>query len=104
MEIIFDVCRVDTCSSLDEAIRLIKAKPYDLVITDYNLNQPEQGALVGHTAKIVDPATKVIVMNSHVGDGENIRILSNADKYISKPFPLLPEFRVLINELIPLSE
>jgi signal transduction histidine kinase len=79
---------VDTVSSGEEALRVLGAKPYDLVLTDINL-PGVNGLEVVSAAKEADPETVVVVITGYASTGTAIDALrQGAYDYITKPFDL----------------
>lgn len=67
-------------SSASSALQLVKSKPVDLVITDYNL--PGGGAELGPALKRLMPHLPVVVLS---GDPEAAQAAEYADLLLPKP-------------------
>ncbi|HKW25083.1 MAG TPA: response regulator [Terriglobales bacterium] len=67
-------------SSANSAMELVKSKPVDLVITDYNL--PGGGSELGLTLKRLLPRLPVVVLS---GDPEAAQATDYADLLLPKP-------------------
>jgi signal transduction histidine kinase len=79
---------VDTVSSGEEALSILRKQPYDLILTDINL-PGVNGLEVVSAAKEADPETVVVVITGYASTGTAIDALrQGAYDYITKPFDL----------------
>ena len=79
---------VDTVSSGEEALSVLRKQPYDLILTDINL-PGVNGLEVVSAAKEADPETVVVVITGYASTGTAIDALrQGAYDYITKPFDL----------------
>ncbi len=78
---------IQVASNAPDAIALAKAQPFDLVISDINLNGPESGLDVLRAFKAINPAGQVVLI-SGFGTLETAvaAVRAGAFDYISKPF------------------
>ena len=85
-----------SASSASSALQLVKSKPVDLVITDYNL--PGGGSELGPTLKRLLPRLPVVVLS---GDPEAAQAADYADLLLPKPQEpekLMGEIRRLLQQ------
>jgi len=83
-------------SSASSALQLVKSKPVDLVITDYNL--PGGGRELGPALKRLHPQLPVVVLS---GDPEAAQAAQYADLLLPKPQEpekLMSEIRRLLQQ------
>lgn len=83
-------------SSASSALQLVKSKPVDLVITDYNL--PGDGSGLGPALKRLRPALPIVVFS---GDPEAAQAAGYADLLLPKPQDperLMAEIRRLLGQ------
>ena len=83
-------------SSASSALQLVKSKPVDLVITDYNL--PGGGSQLGPALKRLRPQLPVMVLS---GDPEAANAAGYADLLLPKPQDpekLMAEIRRLLQQ------
>ncbi|HET9232867.1 MAG TPA: ATP-binding protein [Candidatus Eisenbacteria bacterium] len=79
---------VDTVSSGEEALSVLRSQTYDLILTDINL-PGVNGLEVVSAAKEADPETVVVVITGYASTGTAIDALrQGAYDYITKPFDL----------------
>ena len=79
---------VDTVSSGEEALSVLRKQTYDLILTDINL-PGVNGLEVVSAAKEADPETVVVVITGYASTGTAIDALrQGAYDYITKPFDL----------------
>jgi len=77
---------ITTAASGEEALALLKEKPFDLVLTDLLLKQMD-GLEVLSAVKKIDPEMEVIVITGHASIETAIEAMKNdAFHYLEKPF------------------
>lgn len=90
---------VETASSADEALRMIRKNDYKLVVTDLNLGD-QHGLKILAAVKRKDPASYVIVVTGHA-DVETARqaLKNGASDYLIKPINS-DEFRHIVSQCL----
>lgn len=92
MDLVYDLLevsgyQVDKATDGFEALKLVKEKPYDLILMDIQL--PGLDGLTATRILKEDPKTKeipVIALTAHAMDGDDERALNaGCDSYIPKP-------------------
>jgi CheY-like chemotaxis protein len=86
---------VTTSFSGQNALDLLREKPFDLVITDLRMPGVDGIALLRRTREI-RPNTKVIIMTGSVLSASTRRLISReADGFLDKPFSLAELYRAV---------
>ena len=90
---------VDTVSSGEEALSVLRSQTYDLILTDINL-PGVNGLEVVSAAKEADPETVVVVITGYASTGTAIDALrQGAYDYITKPFDLWELDQIVVRGL-----
>ncbi len=77
---------VTSCSSAEQAIRELKDRTFDLVVTDFMMPDMDGFALLGHIRQNY-PGTRVIMITAHANVQHAVRMMQHgAIDYIPKPF------------------
>lgn len=81
---------VDACGSSVDGLRLVREKPYDLVVTDLKMPQVSGEAIVMAAASLPESLRpKIIVMTGMLAHGREDYLKSiGVDELLRKPFPL----------------
>ncbi len=78
--------KVTACSSAVQAIEVLKAQPFDLVVTDFMMPDMDGLELLAHIREEY-PSTRVIMITAHSNVQHAVRAMKNgAIDYIPKPF------------------
>lgn len=78
---------VDAAASGDEALRLLAARPYDLLLLDLGLPECDGHTVIERVRQWSD--LPIIVLSARDAESEKIRALDNgADDYVNKPFAI----------------
>ncbi len=92
-------CTVDTASSATEAMGLINnaVPPYDVIVTDMSMEEPESGVQVLNEAFRRDLFAQVIVMTAY-GSVENavLAMRKGAFDYLEKNSPTLDAYDMVV--------
>lgn len=93
---------VELCASAQEAIKLLQAKPYDVVVSDFVL-QGGSGLDVAAHVKNLDPAPKIVIMTAFAEKDMAIEALNaGVSHFLEKPFTIAKLREVLHrHEAIP---
>ena len=93
----------DLASTSAEALRMLKANQYDVLITDLGLPDGDGGRLIETVRATSD--TPILVISGHDTEQDKIRVLDlGADDFLGKPFlpgELLARIRAVLRRVPP---
>jgi len=91
---------LETASSADEALRLVRSRPFDVVVTDLRMPGFDGLTFMRRTREI-QPACAVVVMTGYASvDTARQALSQGATEYITKPIAIETELKPLLRRLV----